>query len=70
MEQASKLSVAMEIIENEIGKCMVELRNSTDDVLQKRYNNLIEIREEIYKGNNQVIDKMIEKIMREERKND
>ncbi len=59
MKQASKLRVAREIIENKIAECMIQLRNSSDEELQKKYKILINIREEIYKGNIKEIDKVI-----------
>lgn len=59
MKQESKLSVAMEIIETQIGECMIKLRNSNEKELQEKYQDLISKREEIYNGNNDEIDKII-----------
>lgn len=62
MEEARKLSLAIEIVENEIAECMIKLRKSKDESLEEQYKKLIETRDKIYKGNKKEIDEMIKKV--------
>ena len=62
MEEARKLSLAIEIIENEIAECMIKLRKSKDESLEEQYKKLIETRDKIYKGNKNELDEMIKKV--------
>lgn len=62
MEEARKLSLAIEIVENEIAECMIKLRRSKDESLEEQYKKLIETRDKIYKGNKKEIDEMIKKV--------
>ncbi len=62
MEEARKLSLAIEIVENEIAECMIKLRKSKDESLEEQYKKLIEARDKIYKGNKKEIDEMIKKV--------
>lgn len=59
MIEASKISIAMELIQNEIGKCMNKMRESKDEKSEQKYKELIAIRNEIYKGNYEIINKVI-----------
>ena len=59
MTEAGKISIAMELIENEIGKCMNKMRESKDEKKEQKYKELIKIRNEIYKGNYEIINKVI-----------
>ena len=62
MEEARKLTLAIEIVENEIAECMIKLRKSKDESLEEQYKKLIETRDKIYKGNKKEIDEMIKKV--------
>ena len=62
MEEARKLSLAIEIVENEIAECMIKLRKSKDESLEEQYKKLIETRDKIYKENKKEIDEMIKKV--------
>lgn len=55
----AKISIAMELIENKIANCLIKRRSSKDEEVEKMYSSLIIEREEIYKGNYKVIDKII-----------
>ena len=45
----TKISIAMELIDNKIGNCMARRRINRNEKIEKEYNNLLLIREEIYK---------------------
>ena len=57
--EAAKISIAMNLIENQIGICMTKRRNSKDEQTEEEYKRLMNEREEIYKGNYEVINKII-----------
>lgn len=59
MNEACKLSVAMEMIENKIAQSMIKMRETKDSKEEENYKNLIKTREEIYKGNMNEINKII-----------
>lgn len=55
----AKISIAMDLIEDKIGKCMVKKRTDKDTKIEEEYNKLLLEREEIYKGNYDVINEII-----------
>ena len=57
--EAAKISIAMNLIENQIGTCMIKRRNNKNAQIEKEYQRLMNEREEIYKGNYEVINKII-----------
>ena len=59
MNQASKLSVAMELIEKQIAEISKKMHNS-EEKLNVKYQELLKTRDKIYKNNENEIDKMIE----------
>ena len=65
MNQTSKLSVAMELIEKRIAECSIKLHETKENKeLNKKYQELLRIRDKIYKND----EKEIEAIIIEERK--
>lgn len=69
MNQESKLSIAMELIEKQIAECSVKLHNTNEsEELNKKYQELLKTRDKIYKNDEREIQKIIQKGM--ERKND
>ena len=65
MNQTSKLSVAMELIEKRIAECSIKLHEAKENKeLNKNYQELLRIRDKIYKND----EKEIEAIIIEERK--
>ena len=63
MNQASKLSVAMELIEKQIAEISKKMHNS-EEKLNVKYQELLKTRDKIYKND----EKEIEAIIIEERK--
>lgn len=63
--EESKMSIAMELIENKIGNCTARKRKIKDDRIEEEYNKLLLEREEIYKGNYNEINKIIDEARRE-----
>ena len=59
MNQASKLSVAMELIEKQIAEISKKMHNS-EEKLNVKYLELLKTRDKIYKNNENEIDKIIE----------
>ena len=59
MNQASKLSVAMELIEKQIAEISEKMHNS-EEKLNVKYQELLKTRDKIYKNNENEIDKIIE----------
>mgnify|MGYP000252421061 CR=1 FL=1 len=59
MNQASKLSVAMELIEMQIAEISKKMHNS-EEKLNVKYQELLKTRDKIYKNNENEIDKIIE----------
>jgi galactokinase/mevalonate kinase-like predicted kinase len=59
MNQASKLSVAMELIEKQIAEISKKMHNS-EEKLNVKYQELLKTRDKIYKNNENEIDKIIE----------
>lgn len=55
----TKMSIAMDLIEDKIGKCMIKKRQEKNNNTEDEYNKLLLEREEIYKGNYDVINKII-----------
>ena len=61
MNQASKLSVAMELIEKQIAEISKKMHNSEEkEKLNVKYQELLKTRDKIYKNNKNEIDKIIE----------
>ena len=61
MNQASKLSVAMELIEKQIAEISKKMHNSEEkEKLNVKYQELLKTRDKIYKNNENEIDKRIE----------
>ena len=61
MNQASKLSVAMELIEKQIAEISKKMHNSEEkEKLNVKYQKLLKTRDKIYKNNENEIDKIIE----------
>ena len=61
MNQASKLSVAMELIEKQIAEISKKMHNSEEkEKLNVKYKELLKTRDKIYKNNENEIDKIIE----------
>lgn len=63
----TKISIAMELIDNKIGNCMARRRINRNEKIEKEYNDLILIREEIYKGNYNEINKIIDNEVRRDK---
>lgn len=63
----TKISIAMELIDNKIGNCMARRRINRNEKIEKEYNNLLLIREEIYKGNYNEINKIIDNEVRRDK---
>ena len=62
MNQTSKLSVAMELIEKRIAKCSIKLHEEKENKeLNKNYQELLRIRDKIYKNDEKEIEVIIEK---------
>ena len=59
MNQASKLRVAMELIEKQIAEISKKMHNS-EEKLNVKYQELLKTRDKIYKNNENEIDKIIE----------
>ena len=59
MNQASKISVAMELIEMQIAEISKKMHNS-EEKLNVKYQELLKTRDKIYKNNENEIDKIIE----------
>lgn len=57
--EATKMSIAMKLIEEKIARCMVKKRNEKNAETEEEYNKLLIVREEIYKGNYEAINKII-----------
>lgn len=55
----AKISIAMELIENEIAKCIIKRREAKDEEIEKEYNSLLLDKDEICKGNYEVINRII-----------
>ncbi len=63
MNEAEKLSLAIEIIENEIADCMIKLRKSKDEKLEIQYKKMIDTRDKIYKKDKREIEKLIKEVV-------
>ncbi len=63
--EETKISIAMELIENKIGDCMNKRSTIKNEKIEAEYNKLLLEREEIYKGNYNVINKIINEARRE-----
>ncbi len=62
MNQASKLSIAMELIEKQIAEFSVKSHNTNEnEELNKKYQELLEIRDKIYKNDENKIEEIIKK---------
>ena len=65
INDASKLRIAINLIEDEIAKKSIEIRKCKDEqeknVLEDKYNKLICIADEIHAGNNAYIDEIIKR---------
>lgn len=59
ISDAAKISIAMDLIESKIAKCMIKKRESKEAEIEREYKRLLLEREEIYKGNYEVINKII-----------
>lgn len=68
ISDATKISIAMDLIESKIAKCILKKREVKDEKIEREYQNLLLEKEEIYKGNYEVINKIINEIG--EKKND
>ena len=62
VSEASKISIAMELIEQKIADCMRRKRKSKDEDIQNEYRKLLSDRDQIYKGNYDVINKIINEV--------
>ena len=62
VSEASKISIAMELIEQKIADCMRRKRKSKDEDIQNEYRKLLLDRDQIYKGNYDVINKIINEV--------
>lgn len=62
ISEASKISIAMELIEQKIANCMRKRREAKDEKTEIEYKNLLSDRDQIYKGNYEVINKMINEV--------
>lgn len=62
VSEASKISIAMELIEQKIADCMRRRRKSKDEDIQNEYRKLLLDRDQIYKGNYDVINKIINEV--------
>lgn len=57
-----KSEIAREAIDREVGECIVKLRTNKTKELEKRHKELVQQREEIYKGNIEAINKLIARL--------
>lgn len=57
--EEAKISIAIELIESKIANCMLRRRETKDEEIEEEYKFLILDRDEIYKGNYKIIDKII-----------
>lgn len=62
ISDASKISIAMELIEQKIANCMRTRRKSKDENIENEYRKLLLDRDQIYKGNYDVINKIINEV--------
>ena len=62
VSDASKISIAMELIEQKIANCMRARRKSKDENIENEYRKLLSEKEQIYKGNYDVINKIINEV--------
>lgn len=61
MNQASKLSVAIELIEKRIAECSIKLHETKENQeLNEKYQELLRIRDKIYKNDEKEIEAIIE----------
>jgi len=68
ISEATKISIAMQLIEEKIARCMVKKRSEKSEETKEEYNKLLIKREEIYKGNHEIINEIIKEAG--EKKND
>jgi len=68
ISEATKIKKAMQLIEEKIARCMVKKRSEKSEETKEEYNKLLIKREEIYKGNYEIINEIIKEA--EEKKND
>lgn len=54
-----KISIAMDLIEKKLSNYIIKRREYKDEELEKKYKSILIEREEIYKGNYKIIDKII-----------
>lgn len=59
MDQVTKLTVAMELIEDRIANCMRKMEIDDNKEVENEYKELQEIRNRIYKRDFEVIEKLI-----------
>lgn len=57
--ETNKIGIAMSLIEDKIGICMAKIRTTEDTQLKKELEKLLLERENIYKGNYETINKII-----------
>lgn len=62
ISDASKISIAMELIEQKIADCIRKRREAKDEKTEIEYRNLLSDRDQIYKGNYDVINKIISEV--------
>lgn len=62
LNEDSKFEIALDLIEFQIGACLTELeKNKENKELNGMYKELIKTREEIYRGNQNIIEEVIKK---------
>lgn len=66
MRDETKLSVAMELIEQQIAECLNIMNTEENDNIKQKYNELLNNRKEIYNNNYEVIENIIEEARRKE----
>ena len=59
MKDNIDLSVAIEIIEKKIADLNIKITKSSSSELEKELNKLLNIKKEIYKGNTQAIEEIL-----------
>lgn len=67
MKDVSKLSIAMDIIENQIAEYMINTRNGKSEPNEKIYKNLLDKKDKIYNGNIDEINNIIKENMKEKK---
>ena len=61
LNEDSKFEIALDLVEFQIGACLSDLEKEDNMEVKALYKKLVNAREEIYKGNEKVIEEIIRK---------